>query len=82
MSDSFESVRLSTIATAFAMAHRYAAEGATNQERARFRAVAKLIWDACGEQQPMPNVLPANLAALGTANETDAEGMLHAGGKA
>lgn len=72
MADTFKSVKFSTIATAFALAHRYADKAETRAETLRFREVARLIWDACGESGPMPGVLPANLQALTVpANEVD-----------
>ena len=86
MADTFKSVKLSIIAKAFACAHHYAGTAGSLEDRKRFHHVARLIWDACGEGQPMPLRLPDNLTDLvdagetlgidlwakrGTANETD-----------
>jgi hypothetical protein len=67
MSDTFKPVKLSKIAKAFSCAHQYAEHGESRQDRARFRHVAKLIWDACGEELPMPEELPENLRTLADA---------------
>jgi hypothetical protein len=64
MSETFKSVKVSKIAKAFACAHSYAQTAHSGGDRARFRHVAKLIWDACGEEKPMPEHLPANLDRL------------------
>jgi hypothetical protein len=69
MSDTFKSVKVSVIAKAFACAHHYAGTAASLEDRARFRHVAKLIWDACGEQSMMPLTLPENLKPLVDAGE-------------
>jgi hypothetical protein len=61
---SFQSVKTSAIAKAFALAHYYSEVAASNEDRLRFRKVARLIWDALGEETAMPHILPENLKAL------------------
>ena len=70
MSDTFKSVKVSKLARAFASAHHYAGTAGSNEDRARFRHVAKLIWESCGEDTEMPRFLPENLKALVEAGET------------
>lgn len=64
MPDTFKSVSLSKIATAFASAHHFADHAGCLADRVRFLHVARQIWDACGEEKPMPNELPENLKKL------------------
>lgn len=40
--------RLSDLQKAFALAYKFSQTGPTNEERARHRAVAHLIWKSCG----------------------------------
>jgi hypothetical protein len=67
--DTYKSVKVSVIARAFACAHHYSQNAGSNDDRARFRHIARLIWDACGEESSMPHVLPANLKVLIDAGE-------------
>jgi hypothetical protein len=67
--DTFRSVKVSEIAKAFASAHHYSQTAGSLDDRARFRRIAKLIWDALGEETLMPHVLPENLKVLVDAGE-------------
>jgi len=69
--NTFRSVKTHTIAEAFAKAHTYASRAFYKEDRKLFLEIARLIWNACGEQSPMPSTLPPNLAALGTSNASD-----------
>jgi hypothetical protein len=69
----FRSVKTSEIAKAFACAHHYAQTAGSNEDRARFRHVARLIWDACGESAMMPRILPDNLRILVDASESETD---------
>lgn len=40
--------RLSDLQKAYALAYKFSQIGESNEERARFRAVAHLIWKSCG----------------------------------
>lgn len=50
----YMSVERPTIQDAFCAAHKAAASAATAADRRKFRDIARLIWQACGEQTPDP----------------------------
>ena len=62
--ETFKSLKVSRIAAAFALAHRYSLTAPSPVDRKRFRQIAKIIWDACGEEKTMPVSLPENLAIM------------------
>ncbi len=65
MTGTFKSFSRTEITKAFALAHRLAEHPAVaDHDRVRFRQIAKLIWDAAGEQHSFPERLPEPLVKL------------------
>jgi len=67
MSDTFRSVKVSRFEKAFARAHYlgYVDPNMPREQAKQFREIARMLWDAAGENQDMPTELPKDLAALG-----------------
>jgi len=75
----YRSVRVSELTKAFAAAHRYAINASTTKDRAKFRQVARLIWEACGEYpKELPATLPENLRDLAVIQESELMGPANA----
>jgi hypothetical protein len=66
MSD-FKSVKRSDLQRAFALAHRGSQDNSGSVlTRKRFRAIAKLIWDSCGEENAYDQaVMPREIIEQG-----------------
>ena len=66
MEQTFKSVDRMHLQKAFAMAHR-AAESLEfhSRERKIFRAIAREIWEACGESGGVPASLPSEMKDYG-----------------
>lgn len=60
----FKSVRRLELTKAFALAHRMGERADTPHDRERFRQIARLIWDSCGEEKSIPKKLPPELEQL------------------